>query len=90
MSNPPAAAPSPPLQGRKDVLGLALVTLAKEVWVIRDRQIVTEALLAEKGLLQELDTYQPSPELAEKLAAERDRFVRGITTILLTGAPGET
>ena len=57
-----------------DNLGLAMLEMAKEMWVMKDRQMVTESLLREKNLLPELDTYQPGPELSARLAAERDRF----------------
>jgi hypothetical protein len=58
-----------------DNLGFALFELAKEMWVMKDRQMVTEALLTEKGLLAELDSYQPGPELAARIASERKRFL---------------
>jgi hypothetical protein len=58
-----------------DNLGFALIELAKELWVIKDRQMVTEALLSEKGLLADLDAYQPGPDLADRIAAERKRFL---------------
>lgn len=77
-------------EGRNDAMGLALLTLAQELWVLKDRQLVTEALLHEKGLLAEVDSYQPNPELSERLAKERQRFIGAITTILLTGKPAET
>ncbi len=73
--------------GRKDATGLALLTLAHELWVVKDRQMVTEALLADHGLLGAIDTYQPTAELAAVIALERDRFIGAITTILLTGSP---
>ena len=75
--------------GRDDAIGLALVTLVHEVWVMRDRQMVTEAMLRERGLLGDIEAYQPGPELAERIAGERDRFVGAITTMLLTGKPAE-
>lgn len=65
-----------------DNLGLALLEMAKEMWVLKDRQMVTEALLREKNLLPELDSFQPGPELTARLAAERDRFLAALTSIL--------
>jgi hypothetical protein len=65
-----------------DNLGLALIEMAKEIWVMKDRQIVTEALLKEKGLLKELDAYQPGPELAELIAKERKRFLGTFSSAL--------
>ncbi len=69
-----------------DNLGLAILEMAKEMWVMKDRQMVTESLLKEKNLLLELDTYQPGPELSGKLAAERDRFLASLTSILFDDA----
>jgi hypothetical protein len=75
--------------GRKDATGLAVLTLAHELWVLKDRQMITEALLAERGLLDAIDTYQPTAELAANIARERERFIGAITTILLTGTPAD-
>ena len=58
-----------------DNLGFALIELAKEMWIMKDRQMVTEGLLSEKGLLADLDSYQPGPELAGRIAQERKRFL---------------
>jgi hypothetical protein len=65
-----------------DNLGLALIELAKELWVMKDRQLITEALLKEKGLLAELDSYQPGPELTGLLAEERKRFLAAFASVL--------
>jgi len=66
-----------------DNLGLAVISLAKELWIVKDRQLVAETLLKQKGLLAELDTFQPDPDLAAKLAAERQRFMQDLMTALL-------
>jgi len=66
-----------------DNLGLAVISLAKELWVVKDRQMVAEALLKEKGLLADLDSFQPDADLAAKLASERQRFMQDLTTALL-------
>ncbi len=66
-----------------DNLGLAVISLAKELWIVKDRQLVTEALLKRHGLLEDLDTFQPDAELSAKLAAERQRFVQDLMTALL-------
>jgi hypothetical protein len=65
-----------------DTLGMALIELAKEMWIMKDRQMVAEALLVEKGLLGDLDAYQPGPELAERIASERKRFLGAFTSAL--------
>jgi hypothetical protein len=71
-----------------DNLGLALIEMAKEMWVMRDRQMVMEAMLREKGLLADVDTYQPGPELTARIAAERDRFLRDFTGVLFDNGDG--
>lgn len=73
--------------GRDNPVGLALLTLAQEMWVMKDRQMVVEALLHDKGLLGEVENYQPSPELSNQIEQERARFVNAITAVLITGKP---
>jgi hypothetical protein len=65
-----------------DNLGFALIEMAKEMWVMKDRQMITEALLSEKGLLADLDTYQPGPELSDRIASERKRFLAAFSSAL--------
>ena len=61
-----------------DVNGLAhaVVTLTQEVWVLNDRQMVTEAVLAKHGIdiSEEVDTYTPDETLQSKLD-ERSRMI---------------
>jgi hypothetical protein len=61
-----------------------LMGLMSEVWVMRDRQIVTEYLLETQGKVtrEDLDEFVPSGELAAVINAERERFAR-----LIAGAP---
>jgi hypothetical protein len=61
-----------------------LMALMSEVWIMRDRQMITEHLLGVKALLssEEIDRFVPPPELASRMEAERDRFSR-----LILGAP---
>jgi len=66
-----------------DNLAMAMIELAKELWVVKDRQIVTESLLQEKGLFGALDTYQPSEELSARLKVERERMLSGFMALLL-------
>jgi hypothetical protein len=70
-------------QDQFDNLGLAVISLAKELWIVKDRQLVAEALLKQQGLLAELDTFQPDAELAAKLASERNRFMKDLMSALL-------
>ncbi len=61
-----------------DVNGLAqaVVTLTQEVWVLNDRQMVTEAVLAKHGIdiAEEVDTFTPDEALQSKLD-ERSRAI---------------
>lgn len=61
-----------------------LMALFSEVWVMRDRQIVTEYLLETKGSVtrEDIDEFVPTGELAAAITAERERFAR-----LVAGAP---
>ncbi|MBM3513139.1 MAG: hypothetical protein FJX59_05425 [Alphaproteobacteria bacterium] len=64
-----------------DRLGAAIWTLTKELWVVKDRQAVTEAVLKARGIdiTADIDRYQPDPEVEKHLAAERQALVRKIT-----------
>jgi hypothetical protein len=66
------------------VLGVAM-TLAAEVWVLRDRLRALETLLAASGQLAPcaLDAYVPSTEEAEAIAKDRDAFVAALMENLL-------
>ena len=60
-----------------DVLGRTQTELLSELWILRDRVLVLEHLLAEAGILKEgqIDHYAPSEELTAKLDADRDALV---------------
>jgi hypothetical protein len=70
-----------------DDLGRAVLLLARELWVVKDRQLVTEALLAERGidLGDAIRDYQPSGALAEMLAAERKALTERLLDALVPG-----
>ena len=67
-----------------DRLGQALVTLARELWVLKDRQRVLEAALAEAGVVPAgaVDSWQPDTGLSEELATERRRLIDGLIEVL--------
>ena len=88
------AAPSPTKfqflgPDRVDDLGRAVFTLAREVWVLRDRQRILEQVLAERGVdvADAIDRYQPGPELQQRLDAERAAFVKELLGALAPGTP---
>jgi len=67
-----------------DRLGQALLTLTKEVWVLRDRQRILEALLEKNGSVDTaaLETFEPDTELADTLATERRELIERVLTAL--------
>lgn len=67
-----------------DDLGRTVLLLARELWVVKDRQRVLEAVLGERGIdvADAVRDYQPSGALAEALAAERDRFAQAVIDAL--------
>jgi hypothetical protein len=60
-----------------DHIGHTLVTLTKELWVLKDRQLVLEAALTEAGIIAAdvVDSYQPDEAMRDKLAGERHRLI---------------
>lgn len=67
-----------------DELGRTMLLLARELWVVRDRQLVTEAVLAARGMdiREAVAAYQPDPAMAAALTAERERFTSAILASL--------
>ncbi len=67
-----------------DQLGKALLTLAKELWVLKDRQAILEAALQEAGITSSelLDRYNPDEALLEKLAQERAAMIGELLSAL--------
>ncbi|QFG26205.1 hypothetical protein [Actinomadura sp. WMMB 499] len=62
---------------RLDEITRMLTELASEVWILRDRTLVLEHLLRERGQLDDgaVDALRPSGELLERLGRERGDFV---------------
>ncbi|OLT31992.1 hypothetical protein BJF79_36600 [Actinomadura sp. CNU-125] len=62
---------------RLDEITRMLTELASEVWILRDRTLVLEHLLRERGCLDAdaLDALRPSGELLAALGEERAAFV---------------
>jgi hypothetical protein len=67
-----------------DDVANALLVLARELWVIKDRQRVLEALLAENGIVfpGAVRDYQPGPALAAELETERVRYTNALMMAL--------
>ncbi|WP_326696851.1 hypothetical protein OG909_05690 [Streptomyces sp. NBC_01754] len=70
---------------RLDELARMVTELASEVWILRDRNLVLEHLLASTGAVdpQELDGLRPEGEFAERVAGERDAFVSRVFGAIL-------
>ena len=79
-------APVRPLTGDESLDRLLRMNteLLSELWILRDRVMVLENILEEKGLLDPgaVDDYAPSAEFGKVLQDERDGMVRRVT-----GAP---
>ncbi len=67
-----------------DDLGNALLLLARELWVVKDRQRVLEALLEANGIVapNAVTDHQPDADLAADLAAERGRYTGALLEVL--------
>lgn len=72
-----------------DDLGEAILSLAREVWVLTDRQLVLEQVLAEEGIdiRDKVDRYKPDPAFAADLSARRKRLIGELLRTLKTGIP---
>ncbi len=73
--------------GSQDVhnLGQAMLTLAAELWIVRDRMMVLEHVLGEQGMdvAALVDRHVPDAALQAKLDAERKRIMKALTDALL-------
>jgi hypothetical protein len=69
---------------RSDPVAQLALTLAKELWLLKDRQLVLEAVLSREGLAvaELVDRYQPDGDFQRALDAERERFVAAILEAL--------
>jgi hypothetical protein len=72
-----------------DDLGEAVLSLAREVWVLTDRQLVLEQVLAGEGIdiREKVDRYKPDTAFAADLAARRKRLIGELLRTLKTGIP---
>lgn len=63
-----------------DGVANAVLALARELWVMRDRQIIIESVLAARGIdiAAAVDAYEPDEVLQARLDGERDRLIRTV------------
>lgn len=75
--------------GDVDALGEAVLSLAREVWVLTDRQLVTERALADHGidLRATIERYEPDEAFAAELGERRKRLIGELLRTLGTGIP---
>lgn len=64
----------------EDLLLQVLLNLSQELWVLKDRQMVLEKLLAESGIkaAKALDGWQPDAAAKKVLDAERQAFIERV------------
>jgi len=74
---------------RRDPAAQLALLLAKELWVLKDRQMVLEAVLSQNGIpVRELvERYQPSDADRQTIDAARKRFAADVVAAL--EAPGD-
>ena len=63
-----------------DNLFTAMTAMAAELWTVRRRQKIVEAVLEQRGLAttESIETYVPTAEQTARWQAERDTFVKMI------------
>ncbi len=71
-----------------DDVARAVLALARELWVTRDRQIAVEAVLARHGLdiAAEVDAFEPDAAIQARLDTERDRLIGAVVAALDGGS----
>jgi hypothetical protein len=67
-----------------DRLADAVLALTREVWVMRDRQMVLEAVLLQHGIdaAAAIDGFTPDAQFEAQLDAERDRLIEAVARAL--------
>ncbi len=65
-------------------VGSAILALTREVWTLADRMMVTEAVLAKRGIdiSAEVDAYEPDVEMQQKLNEAGERMAANILNAL--------
>lgn len=69
-----------------DELARMVVSLTEELWVLRDRVMVLEQVLADGGTITEsaVDDHEPGEQLTGRLGLERGRLIRRVLGAPLT------
>lgn len=71
-------------EGSTDRLGLAVLALCRELWVMKDRQAILEAVLERNGVevSSAIEAFQPDPEFSDRLTREGTEMLQSIVDIL--------
>jgi len=75
---------------RLNELARLCISLMREVWLLRDRQMLLEKVLTDRELIDatQIDAFDPDPQTEERLRLEVDRFVERIfRTVFRDGPP---
>lgn len=61
-----------------------VVTLASEVWALRERVLAMETIGVARGALQsgEIDAFDFPPDVTQRLTVERKEFIEGLFRVL--------
>lgn len=67
-----------------DNVANAVLALARELWVVADRQMIVETILVRHGIdaTAEIDAFEPDAALQATLDARRDRIVAAVSQAL--------
>jgi hypothetical protein len=70
--------------GSLDRVADAVLALTREVWVMRDRQMVLEEILASHGIdaAAAIDRFTPDQAFQSRLDAERDCLIEAVARAL--------
>lgn len=70
-------------EGQIDNLGTAVLVLARELWVMKDRLAVMEKVLEKHGIpASEINAFQPDEAFEAELQAQRQRLIDTIVSAL--------
>ena len=67
-----------------DNLAKAVTTLARELWIVKDRLMILEAVLEKHGIhaADEIDAFVPDTALTKKLSANREELMQHLMQAL--------
>lgn len=70
-------------EGQIDNLGTAVLVLARELWVVKDRLAVMEKVLEKYGIpASEINAFQPDEVFEAELQAQRQRLIDTVVSAL--------